>query len=56
LIHVHAVIIDAPALPSDELSKAEAIAACTSCLARRGLFSYAAAVRVGDRDAWVQQR
>jgi hypothetical protein len=44
------------ALPRAELSTAEAIAAFTSCLARRGLFSYAAAVRVSDRDAWVQQR
>ena len=38
------------------LSTTGAIAACTSCLLCRGLFSCGYAVFVHDDDAWVQRR
>ena len=44
------------AMARAELSTAEAIAACTSCLLCRGLFSCGPTLHVRNRDAWVQQR
>ena len=44
------------ALAIAELSTTEAIAARTSCLLCRGLFSCGAAAFVHDDDAWVQRR
>ena len=44
------------ALAIAELSTAEAIAACMSCLLCRGLFSCGPTVFVHDNDAWVQRR